>query len=146
MLFRSITWDPIKTVAINQYNTVGFHLINVSSWDISVAPPKMTITAKLIHIILSTWRLRNQSQAICAIAATIATAVAMKISYSLNATKNKITGNRSKRNFIAVNVVNFFNGSSGNRSSIARNVSYSNTGGKWGVRLFFSCVAIPNRA
>jgi hypothetical protein len=37
---------------------------------------------------------------ICAIVATMATAVAVKIPKNLKATKNKITGNKSNKNFI----------------------------------------------
>ena len=32
-----------------QYNTVGFHLMKVSSWAIKVAPPNTTITPRLNH-------------------------------------------------------------------------------------------------
>jgi hypothetical protein len=58
---------------------VGFHLMKVSSWNQMVAPPKMTITPRLIQSIGSTRRPRPSSQPTCANVARIAVAVARRI-------------------------------------------------------------------
>ncbi len=65
-----------RVPAINQYRTLGFHLMNVSFCATMVAPPKSTITPRLTHCIGSTLPVLWRSQAICAMVATMATAVA----------------------------------------------------------------------
>src|ERR1700743_3453473 len=83
-----------------QYSTVGFHLMNVSLCSTSVAPPNTVTTPRLTHSIGSTLRWRKATHAICTSVATIATAVAVKMPQILKATKNRMIGNRSNRNFI----------------------------------------------
>src|SRR5471030_76351 len=114
----------LNTEANSQYSTVGFHLMKVYSCRYSVAPPNTAMIARLTHSIACTLRWRSQTQAIWPNVAMIATAVAMRIgawlgampapsqrvakSYAiesfapaiLKATKKRMTGNRSKRNFM----------------------------------------------
>ena len=55
---------PARSAPANsQYRIVGFHLMKVSSWNQIVAPPKITITARLIHSIGSTRRPRAEQPA-----------------------------------------------------------------------------------
>src|SRR3546814_8068411 len=84
---------PAKT----QYSTVGFHLMNTSLWKNRVAPPNRTMTDRLIQWVASIGLRRIFSQANCPIPAAMATAVAPYMSENLNATKNRISGNRSNR-------------------------------------------------
>ena len=92
--------DTISTTEKAQYSTVGFHLMKVSLCRTSVAPPNTVTTPRLTHSIGSTLRCRKATHAICTSVATIATAVAVKMPHTLKATKNRMIGNRSNRNFI----------------------------------------------
>src|SRR5438552_7271507 len=73
--------------------------MNVSSCSSSVAPPKTPMMTRLAHCIFETlWR-RQSDQPMRSAVAAMATAVATKMSVNLNATKKRMTGKRSKRNF-----------------------------------------------
>ena len=61
----------------NQYSTVGFHLMKVSSCSHSVAPPKITMIDRLTHSMVSTFLWRSQDQPTWQIVAPMATAVAV---------------------------------------------------------------------
>lgn len=73
---RSSTALPSSTTPNIQYSTVGFHLMKVSLWKISVAPPNTTMMSSDSHCMASTLRCLNHTHAICATVATIATVVA----------------------------------------------------------------------
>src|SRR6185369_14433142 len=113
-------------MANTQYRMVGFHLMKVSSWKISVRLPKTTTSTRLTQSILSTLPWRNQTQAIWATVAAMTTTVASRIgaclmstaaepsreptqlaassgffSEYLKATKKRMTGKRSKSSFMA---------------------------------------------
>ena len=57
--------------------------------------------AKLTHCIAATLRPRASTQPTCAKVAAIATAVAAKMPANWKATKKRMTGKKSKRNFNA---------------------------------------------
>src|SRR5258708_36776668 len=75
--------------------------MKVSSCSTSVAPPKITMIAKLVHCRFDTLRPRASTQPICASVAAIATPVATKMFAALKATKKRIRGKKSKRSFTA---------------------------------------------
>src|SRR5258708_36584244 len=75
--------------------------MKVSSCSTSVAPPKITMIARLVHCRFDTLRPRASTQPICASVAAIATPVATKMFAALKATKKRIRGKKSKRSFTA---------------------------------------------
>ena len=74
--FLNIRFDRTSATAKAQYSAVGFHLMNVSSFRASVAPPKITMIPKLIIIIFSSFLCFNHDQPAWPMVATIAAAVA----------------------------------------------------------------------
>src|SRR5690606_31547695 len=90
---------PSKAPPNSQYSTVGFHLMKTSLCSHSVAPPKMTMTDRLIQCVASICLPVARSQMTCARAVARAPAVAAEMSASRYAMKNRISGNRSNRNF-----------------------------------------------
>src|ERR1035437_9906935 len=88
--------------AKNQYSTVGFHLMKFSLCVSKVAPPKTTMMPRLTHSVVSTLPCRHFTQATWAKVAAMAAVVAGYTPNSLNTTKNRMTGNMSKRIFMGM--------------------------------------------
>ena len=61
--------------AITQYSTLGFHLMKVSLWNHTVAPPSTTISPRLTHSMVSIFLPRVFSQATCSAVAAMTTSV-----------------------------------------------------------------------
>ena len=77
---RAIRCAPISAAAISQLTMVGFHLMNVSSRNTSVMPPRMMLAQKVTFSSFPMGFFSSQYTAICSVTPTIRTLVARKMS------------------------------------------------------------------
>src|SRR3569833_1733581 len=69
-------WLPRKATANNQFTSVGFHLMKVSSFKNRVRPPSTTIKPSVTHCMLSTLPCRVHDHPTWAMDTAMATAEA----------------------------------------------------------------------
>ena len=69
-------WLAINAIASTQLTMVGFHRMNVLSWNASVSPPSTMLIQNVILSCCEIGRLRSRIASICNVTAIISAAVA----------------------------------------------------------------------